>query len=401
MLINRINHIHMDTLYNLIAAGKLSKSYQHNTGNSLNKVLSHVQVTFDITDINIFEAYIMKLFTNSDSLITVANFIDENGIGENNSEKINEMKVFLDSIKKNIQTPDIGMYFFPVGCLSKTISVNLSGTQLFSIFGSLPDVFFKKTFNFSEDSDFTENIPDMKILEDSLVTEFVTNFYKYYQSYVNSIDILVDSFIYTNYFSKITDKMEDVSLTDVYTPYGHIDFTKPMNSQDIQNCVETLVMYDDKYDNQFKNIVMYFTINCNFYTFLEMFLTLPSKFFIDSQDVKTLLSKDITLLLPKNLESYTIRTISKIGELTKLRDEIANSKTEPLRKFSYIMMNSSFKFNMKLSLNDITSTIYKYLNNIDKDKNLLNNNLFNIINKIAINSKQVYRLLDRSKFEPK
>ena len=69
MLINRINHIHMDTLYNLIAAGKLSKSYQHNTGNSLNKVLSHVQVTFDISDINIFEAYIMKLFTNSDSLM--------------------------------------------------------------------------------------------------------------------------------------------------------------------------------------------------------------------------------------------------------------------------------------------------------------------------------------------
>ena len=396
MVVDYVTLINMDMLYNLIASGKLSKNYQHNAGNNLNKILSHVQISFGIHHINLFESFIMKLFTNSELIIR--NKYSDFEYNNDSKKEINlaeDMTSLVNSINENTKIPNINNYFFPVKYVYEDIEVALSGTHLFSVFGSLPDIFFKKVFKFKEDTDFTETIPDEEILKNEIISEFVTNFYKYYQSYVNSVDILTDSFIYSKYFSKVKTTSENVTLMDIHTPYANIDCTKKMenNKADINRCHSLFEYEYITHDCQYKNTFAYFTINCNFYTFLEMFMALPIRFFVDFQDVKTLLSKDAVLLLPENLNQYKIRLNTKINEFVKIRDEMASSKTEPLRKFYYIMLNSAFKFNMKLSLDDITSTILKYFYTIDNSKDLISNNIFNILNQIINSSKKIYKML--------
>lgn len=401
MTIERIHCVNIDKLYEVISAGKRSNEFRHDAGNNLNHILNHVQVTLDISDINILEAFVLKLFTNTDSFVTMANLFDTSyrvGTDEKNIDAINELNILVNSIDKD-RNYNNTMYFYPVGCYSKNISLNLTGNQLFTIFGNMPDIFFKTIFEFKEDSDFTENIPDMKKLENDMVSDFIINFYKFYNSYINNIDILVDSYIHTKYLSKVKNTDENVRLTDVFTPYGHIDFTDSIASEyidDIKHAANVMYMYDTGgMDNQYKNVQMYLSFNCNFCTFLEMFLALPNRLFLDFQDIKTLLPTDTSLLLPADLNEYRIRLSNKINNIVSLRNELKNSKS-PFDIYNSIMLNSSYSFTMKISLDEITSIIYKYQKSIESIKNsYLKNNILNLLKSVSTYSKQIYQLLSK------
>lgn len=402
MIVQNVEMSNIDKLYEAIAIGKHNPDYDKKIYDNINKLLSHTTITFFIDDLTLFEEFIMKVFTNSE-IIPVATFYDNEALGDKYKQVIDNILTLSDSINRDADIKySIGQYFLTAGCITKRIILSLSGPQLFSIFGMMPDVFFMKTFGYQSNSDFSHEILDYKVLEDSLITNFVNNFYSYYQSYVNKIDAVIDSYIHSNFYSFIDDKKTSVALSDVVSPTGSISFFDDKTDNIQTDITHTSSVFLDVIDDvrglMYKSINLYFVINCSFYAFLEMFIALPNIFFIDHQDMKLLFREDAKMIIPEGLDKYNMRLSSKLGDIKKMKDEVSSKPEANLTRYKFIPLNTSIKFSMKISLNDISSTLLKYETAIRNShiynmNSALSNEILYIINSIKSTSKSIYDIL--------
>lgn len=402
MIVQNVEMSNIDKLYEAIAIGKHNPDYDQKIYDNINRLLSHVTITFFIDDLTLFEEFIIKVFTNSE-IIPVATFYDNEALGDKYKQVIDNILTLSNSINHDADIKySIGQYFLTAGCITKRIILSLSGSQLFSIFSMMPDIFFMKTFGYQSNSDFSPEILDYKVLENSLITNFVNNFYNYYQSYVNKIDTVVDSYIHNNFYSFIDDKKTSVSLSDVVSPTGSISFFGD-KTDNIQTGISHtssvfLDVIDDVRGLMYKSINLYFVINCSFYAFLEMFVALPNTFFIDHQDMKLLFREDAKMIIPEGLDKYSMRLSSKLGDIKKMKDEVSSKPEANLTRYKFIPLNTSIKFSMKISLNDISSTLLKYETAIRNShiynmNSALSNEILYIINSIKSTSKSIYDVL--------
>ena len=402
MVVQNVEMSNIDKLYEAIAIGKHNPDYDQKIYDNINRLLSHVTITFFIDDLTLFEEFIIKVFTNSE-IIPVATFYDNEALGDKYKQVIDNILTLSNSINHDADIKySIGQYFLTAGCITKRIILSLSGSQLFSIFSMMPDVFFMKTFGYQSNSDFSPEILDYKVLEDSLITNFVNNFYSYYQSYVNKIDTVFDSYININFYCFIDDKKTSVALSDVVSPTGSISFfgDKANNIQtDITHTSSVFLdVIDDVRGLMYKSINLYFVINCSFYVFLEMFIALPNVFFIDHQDMKLLFREDAKMIIPEGLDKYNMRLSSKLGDIKKMKDEVSSKPEANLTRYKFIPLNTSIKFSIKISLNDISSTLLKYETAIRNShiynmNSALSNEILYIINSIKSTSKSIYDVL--------
>lgn len=406
MIIQRVLLSNIDELYEAIAIGKHNPEYGHKPGSNINNLLQRVSITFDIDDITIFELFILKRFTNASVIIPQASFYDNEALGERYTDVIDNMIKLSDIINHDSDIKfNINQYFLTTGCLSKNVTVSLTGTNLFSIFGTMPDLFFMQAFDFQVDSDFTPKINDYKVLEETIINKFVNNFYSYLQSTVNNIDMVTDSYINSNYYSFIDDSETNVSISDVNTPYGSLHLFGDKSKDANETIPKMKELFTDIVDDvrafPYRATEICFVVNCSFYTFLEMSLALSRNFFIDNQDFKTLFIEDSKMIVPKGLTKYSMRIGTKLNDIRNMVSEVSSSKANNLIRYKFVPLNTCFKFSMKLSLNDISSDILKYRKSVEdgiygKDSALTNEVLL-VLDSIINNSKIIYNLISNSK----
>jgi hypothetical protein len=81
-----------------------------------------------------------------------------------------------------------------------------------------------------------------------------------------------------------------------------------------------------------------------------------------------------------------------------MKDEVSSKPEANLTRYKFIPLNTSIKFSMKISLNDISSTLLKYETAIRNShiynmNSALSNEILYIINSIKSTSKSIYDVL--------
>lgn len=373
MIVNEVTHNNLDKLYEAILIANSNPDYTKEMGENIIVILRDVSITLKISDMSLIETYMLKMFSNDQNMWLTEQVVDIYGCGEEYALNCTGIHQLSQSM---LEDQDIGIkpgiLFFNTGNIKNSAVVTFSGYTLFNILSTLPDQFFKK-YNIQQAKDngtADENINTLppivdfgESLNNFIVNEFAKHFWDFFKRSVNVIDLGTDSYINNKYYTFVKPNKRDVVLAGVTTPFGNVSFidgSEGLNEEKLNSCKRSFTeIPTDKRSLFYKTTNITFVINCDFYTFLEMFLILPSSYFINKQDIKTLFLSNQIFIDPI-YDQYKTRISVRISESMKMKDEISKDKDNNLIRYNYIPLVSSYKFTMKLSLNDITSELFRY-----------------------------------------
>lgn len=415
MTVSRVSHSNIDELYEAILIAQNNPTYTKDMGDNLIVMLRNASITMDIKDASIFEAYMLKMFSNDQNLWITDRRIDVNGCGDKNSVIFKSVDQLAKSMlnDNDIEIKPAGV-LFNTGNIKTDLTLTFTGVTLFNIISTLPDQFFKRyniqqakavgNENITVDNALSVTDVDFgEAFSNYIVNEFANHFWDFFKKSVSVIDVCSDSFINSNYYAFTSTSNRDVVLANIDTPYGSASFIRDdENLQDsIDKCKEALkIIPDDRRALPYKLVNLSFVINCDFYTFLEMFLALPSSYFINKQDLKLLFAKN-TITFDNIYSAYKTRIATKLNDVMKVKAAASSDIKNTLIRYNSIPLLSSFKFTIKLNLNDIRNELLRYETYIregaysDECNDYLSYSILNIIEKIKTSSLQVYSILTK------
>lgn len=427
MIFQSVKCNNIDMIRDIITEGLEDSKF---LGPNMSSLFNHCSITIQISEITLLEAYYMKLFVSQ--FIETGTFINTDGLNKicPNSEETINAAINIFNVMNNDDDIKIkpNTYFLPLIAIQKSAIVVLSGSNLCNIFSAIPDTFFNevngrietgRNLKINEPDKYEEwanqnGVKDLsddkifdKILENCIIEKFIYNFYKNLSPKIMQIDLLTDASINNIYYKRLfNDSLIKVHIDEVVNPYGSLDLLNNSNKEIMKdNLIQMHNVLDFNDSNTiFDTTYLTFSIACSFYTFLELFLHLPSNYFIDHQDFKTLMMEDTCLCINSIglYDKYKLRINTKLTDLVKLRNlVIINNKNENnISRYNYILANSYYKFSIKLSLSDIANTISTFNSMIDNtqiygNNTLLYNEIKYIINKINKYSKSVFNLIKK------
>lgn len=415
MIVSRVTHVNLDKLYEAILIANNNPDFNKKMGDHTINLLKNVSITIDMVDVTEYETFMLKMFSNDQNFWIGERNISVDGCGVDNALTFTGIHQLTMSMLKNSDVPvKPGGIFFSTGNLRNDISMTFTGFTLYNILSTLPDQFFKN-YNIQQakergdttitaDNALVDNVDFGKSLENYIVNEFTRRLWDFFKNEVNTIDLAADSYINNKYYSFVNNSSRDVVLAEVVTPYGGISFLDDENEDiesQIKQCKKTFSdLPSDRRSLPFKSTNLFFVINCDFYTFLEMFLALPSRYFVNRQDVKTIFGTNQISFDPI-YDNYKTRISVKISECMKIKNNASQNKENNLIRYNSIPLMSSYKFMMQISLNDISSELLRYETLIkegyysDECNDYLSYSILNILNMIKKNSQTVYQLLSK------
>lgn len=415
MTVSRVSHSNIDELYEAILIAQNNPTYTKDMGDNLIVMLRNASITMDIKNASIFEAYMLKMFSNDQNLWITDRRIDVNGCGDKNSVIFKSVDQLAKSMlnDNDIEIKPAGV-LFNTGNIKTDLTLTFTGVTLFNIISTLPDQFFKRyniqqakavgNENITVDNALSVTDVDFgEAFSNYIVNEFANHFWDFFKKSVSVIDVCSDSFINSNYYAFTSTSNRDVVLANIDTPYGSASFIR--DDENLQNsiakCKEALkIIPDDRRALPYKLVNLSFVINCDFYTFLEMFLALPSSYFINKQDLKLLFAKN-TITFDHIYSTYKTRIATKLNDVMKVKAAASSDIKNTLIRYNSIPLLSSFKFTIKLNLNDIRNELLRYETYIregaysDECNDYLSYSILNIIEKIKTSSLQVYSILTK------
>jgi hypothetical protein len=415
MIVSRVSHTNIDEIYEAILIAQNNPTYTKDMGENLIVMLKNASITMDIKDASIFEAYMLKMFSNDQNLWVSNRRVDVNGCGEKNAVIFRSIDQLAKSMLNDtdIKIKPAGV-LFNTGNIKTDLTITFSGVTLFNIISTLPDQFFKR-YNIQQAKaagkgditvDNALSVTDVDLGEafsNYIVNEFANHFWDFFKKSVSVIDVCSDSFINSNYYAFTSDSNRDVVLANVDTPYGSTSFIRDDENlqESIDKCKAVFnTIPDDKRALQYKMINLSFVINCDFYTFLEMFLALPSYYFINKQDLKLIFAKNV-ITFDHIYSTYKTRIATKLDDAMKVKKEASSDIENTLIRYNSIPLLSSYKFTLKLNLNEIRNELLRYETYIregaysDNCNDYLSYSILNIIDKIKAQSLQVFKILTK------
>lgn len=383
MKINEINYCNIDKVLKVISSGKNNQNYKKQNSENITNVLNHASISMDINEISIIEAFMLKQFA-SDSIFTFETNIDNSLIDKEKYPEYKEISENIFDLTNTMNNDEDIEYkptavLFPSVCLTKHVLVIFTGDRLHNIFSSVPDLFFDEMFSKlhieNDRKSYPTELPSKEILDNTVIEWFYKHFYKFINNKLSNINLFTDVTIKEEYYD-VNDN-NGVFMSHVNTPYGIINFVNS-NALQIQNelskASRIFTLDESIIEEAFKNTIIYFEVKSTFYTFLEMFMKLPTKFFSDYEDIKILL-KDNEIIIPDGYDQYTVRLNTIIEKLILFRDNFTKENNNGVEKFNYILLNTPIKYTLQLSLDDIRSTLYNYEKEV-KEKNIYGDNTF-------------------------
>lgn len=384
MVVDYVISNNMDLLENgyktgILESSDMTRDFQRN----LPILLSHINISYIVTDISILESLYLKYFSNG-NLIDVSTYININNFDRKLYPTTSHAVQSLFALNNNIENDeDIelkpGIMYFPAKSVYKTVVVTFTGSNILNIIGditrtsSIFNILYNKMSQTPEKS-------KQEIFNDILIKNFVDEFYKYMGLKLSYTDLLTDSLLTFEYLKPAEESNKIVSLDHVNSIYGDIPFVridaeKYRNS--LANIASNKIKVNKEVDYDTFNIEttdIYLTCNTTFYTFLETALYLPLENILENTDNKILYLSH-SVVIPKEMNKYQNRLSTIMKKIIAEKESLKTDKS--IDKYNLTMLNTKVQFTLKFNLKTISDIIIPW------EKDVKNNMFGNIGNYIT------------------
>ena len=393
MKIDNLYILNLDRLYKSCCMRQemLEKNKTNNSNfhKGLINLYNHVEFTFTLSEVSVYEYMLLKRFSTTCSKLNNKSILYNSP--DYNSDIYEYAKLIHEITHDNeiVNTPIKYNYPFLYGpsfLVKGSCAVTLSGRELINICDIDPSDFFTKatkgkcfiklpSVEFDRELDLSEG-SEIRISIDSYIKDrFIRSFYNnYFIQSTTSSDIVSDGAIY--YYFDSHD--EQIKIKSISNPIFKYDI-ETENLLDKTNYISELKNKANNYGdyigrkNVIDNTYVIFNLYTRFSTYIDLFEKLPKEFFISYEDLK----------IPANFKEIYIpiefhdKYRDKLELVyTKLINYIENEHNNFYVKYQCTFLNSMYAYSIKIKLDDIN----KYINLIDRTKVLPETK--EIINKI-------------------
>ena len=141
MNIEFVNPVNLDLLEDAFESGIMNtKEITKDFGKNLNILLSHIKISFVVSEISIFEAYMLKRFCNGKLIDVETSMVDnkvDNAKYPITSRSIQSLFLLNNTITNdNDVTVKPGVLLFPTKCIEKRCIAIFEGYDILSIIGA-------------------------------------------------------------------------------------------------------------------------------------------------------------------------------------------------------------------------------------------------------------------------
>lgn len=217
MKISKIQLLNIDKLYEIVFEKENDSEYGQNYfGSKVNQLYSHMEIGFEVDEINFIEYFFMKLFssrissfmrsvlTEKEEIEMLANkYYDKLVTTYGDGSKVSYIEKLYGAFAWTEGSPNNPFTYqnlTPPGFKFGTCFVSFTGSELCSILGINPKQFFivnsdpekLLTANKKLKEDYNCNKDDK--LKDSIISIFINEFYKFITGYVKNIDLVSEVF---------------------------------------------------------------------------------------------------------------------------------------------------------------------------------------------------------------
>lgn len=366
MVVEYVKAVNLNLLEDAYNSGILNaKDYTKDFGRNLPLLLSHIKISFIISDISILEAYMLKRFCNGE-LIDIETFMNDNKIDKSKYPDSHRGMQSLFLLNKNInEDNDVsvkpGVLLFPAKCVEKKCLVTFSGQNILSIIGTITrtqDCFFIKL------ADEIKASPDKskdEIINNLLIHGLLKEFYSFMLQKIQYTDLLTDSTLDASYLKHAkNDSNNLVSLSHINSIYGDIPFinidsdTYAKSLSEITENMNTIKLENKQISMDSTEI--FFICNTSIYTFMELFLYLPIGSMIESTDIKITYSSD-EFIIPQEMAKYQSRITTIIERMRNERLSVSKNKNIDINDYNLIPLNTKIQYSIKIKLSDISDVL--------------------------------------------
>lgn len=351
MKIDSIELCNINTLYNLLSEIKDTDHKGVVFGRNMNNLLKHLSITMEVSDISLLEAYYLKQYCCGDFVLNNTK-IDLLAEGPDNGPISTIIKAM--DVDSDIEIKP-GILFLQLNKIKCNCFISLSGSTLCNIFSTFPENFFRSLFTDLDNRVLLTHIKneDLEKVNNKIIELFLKSFFKYCNEKSSYIDILSDYGIEKEYYKY--GEIDTATLSTVQTIRGGFNLAA-RDTDDIGIQIDLIKekLLELRKEDIINSTKLIYTCNSSLNAFLKLFLSINIDYFIDTEDIKKVISKD-EYIFPSCFNKYKIRLNANIDELVEMK----NKKLEELNgemnfsKFGNLLLNSTINYSLKLSLTDI------------------------------------------------
>lgn len=365
-------------------------NYKKSYGNEFFKILNHATITYTISEISLFEILFLRIFSSGNVITkTVSQSVP---IDSEKYKLLHEKYQNIVSLSETMESDnDIEnkpeCYFSPASSVQNEVIVTFTGLNICKVIDMVWFNFFKEVANLG--------------MEDALIKNFISSFYKFIGEYLASKPSEAIEFIENEIYKKNKIEYSGVSVYQIHTSISSIHtgkFDKKYNlAEEIERSKWIFKQNDIILNDKLKLISVDYIVRCSFFAFLEMSGLLDIKFISDFQDIRTIYNNPH--LIPSDLKKYQTRLRNRQMEYQD-QYTILLSSNDPkkfIEKYSMVLLNSSITFSLRMNLWEISIYITEILENLDikygEKSTVLKSELKKILTDIKTIAKSTYKSL--------
>lgn len=377
MRVGMVSSLNLDKLYNLcVTKQNVVENINALFSDNIFDVYNNIELSFLLTDVTVYEAFILKEFATYTTKLTNKHFLYKKYLPMDTPAEIKKYIELIESISddKGIHDNIRNSYpylYGPCYLIQGDMIAKFTGKDLKYFFEMNPvDFFLKVTGGLcATQSDDSNNPgilfkPDYKLdnvsISQHLQKMFITKYYAYLNKRVTFADLITDS-ISHKYF---TNHEKLTRMVSIRNPYLEVN----MKDQKSDEVAKEVTTYKTKFPKEFSEDLLSMTsidveVYSNFSTFLELYENLPKSMFILKEDLK-IPFKFKEIYIPESFEPY----YDKLEErYTKLQEYIESINNNPMAMYQYTYLNSRFSYTLHFSESDVNL----YINPLTKVKGLM------------------------------
>ena len=377
MFIEQVSIYNVDTLFDIVSDIFENENFSNKMfERRLISLYSNISINMMIKHISFIEYYHLKSILQENS---VSKFREiRSNIIEHVGSTYPELTSSVRMMKRTINEDDF-IHLLPAGCIPFSCEIKISGRDLSMIFEMDPmRKFFLElvpqdklqhrdhTFNREEVKNMFKDgvVTDINI-ENFINTKFMENFYKNLIVNHDYIDLLSDFSIQKYFYSESPIKL--ISIDDVTSPLK--------DNFNMNSMIETV---KDNHTILLDEVTLTFAMKSRFYTFLNMYNTLPKNMFTNIE----------TFRIPhSDIANYHLSNEPNMLKIVEIINDTYNIKGKEIVYATLIPNNAQIHYIIKGTLSQFNH-LSSILNTI-KDENCKD-----IINKILSYSNSVYKSLN-------
>lgn len=384
--VSMVSVLNLDKLYKIcIDKQNNSEEFVPMFKNYLYMLYNNINISMQINNLNIYEAYMLKSFATSVGQFSNMH-VDYSDIDYTPSER-NLIELYRtiseDDKIKNINKSDFPYYYGPCKFIKLDTWATFTGFQLINLLGDPTDFFLKLSAGACSTSDDDGRLffkPEY-ILNDSAVGSFIANtFYTKFGSFI--INSFVSNDIYSSkgihdYFAIDHKELDthtnkfNIRIASIINPYLKVNISNglDMMNNDIEEFKNNAPSFVK--NNILDNTSVEFYICSTFDTLIDISNNIPISMItsqehpidilINNPDAYEFNSMTISKDYDESLESLGKAVIKDTISLVQSTNTIEKKNWNSLS--SAIFLNSKVSFTIQVSLKDINLYINTALNN--------------------------------------